>query len=260
MDLNKVDKIIQYALTIAADNDFCGRELGRIHLIKYVYLADLAHSERNKGETFTGTPWKFHNFGPWSVEVYNRLKPACLSAGAERRAIPSAYKDEDFIRWSLENDALRKKLDEELPILITSSIQWAVHKFGADTNDLLNYVYLTKPMLNAAPGEFLDFSIAEEVIGDEQEQVSKQMSVKEQKRREAELKEVKAKIQQRLAQKKKASKKVTSVRPPRYDEIFMAGTEWLDSLAGSKIEEFKGEAFFSPDIWKSRSRFDPELP
>ena len=126
-------------------------------------------------------------------------------------------------------------------------IQRAVDKFGADTNDLLNYVYLTKPMLNAAPGEFLDFSIAEEVIGDEQEQASKQMSVKEQKRREAELKEVKAKIQQRLAQKKKASKKVTSVRPPRYDEIFMAGTEWLDSLAGPKIEKFKGEAFFLPD-------------
>lgn len=71
--------------------------------------------------------------------------------------------------------------------------------------------------------------------------------MKEKKRREAELKEVKIKIQQKLAQKRKASKKATSVRPPRYDEVFMAGTEWLDSLAGPKIEEFKGEAFFLPD-------------
>ena len=260
MDLNRVDKIVQYALAIAADNDFCARELGRIHLIKYVYLADLAHSERNRGETFTGIPWKFHNFGPWSVEVYKRLEPACLSVGAEKRGIPSTYKDEEFIRWSLENDALRKKLEGELPIPITSLIQWAVHKFGADTNDLLNCVYLTKPMLNSAPGEFLDFSIAGEEMGNEQKQGSKELSVKEQKRRESELKEVKAKIQQKLAQKRRASKKTTSVRPPRYDEVFMAGTEWLDGLAGSKIEEFKGEAFFSPDIWKSRSRFDPELP
>ena len=54
MDLKKVDKIIQYALAVAANEDFCNRDLGPIHLVKYVYLADLAYAERNKGETFTG--------------------------------------------------------------------------------------------------------------------------------------------------------------------------------------------------------------
>ena len=42
MDISRVDKIIQYSLLIAGDeDDFSDRQLGPIHLIKYVYLADL---------------------------------------------------------------------------------------------------------------------------------------------------------------------------------------------------------------------------
>lgn len=259
MDPNKVDKIMQYALIVAVDNDFCHRELGRIHLIKYVYLADLEYAGRNKGETFTGTRWRFHKFGPWSVEVYKRVEPACLSVGAERKAIQSKH-DDDFIRWHLTSDAFRNALENVLPITITSSVQWAVRRFGSDTYDLLNYVYLTKPMLNAAPGEFLDFSIVAEGSVVEHEEKVEKPTPKEKKRRDAELKEVKNKIQQKLSQKMEVSKKTLSIRPPRFDEVFFAGTDWLDSLSGPEIEEFKGQASFSPEIWKSRSRFESELP
>lgn len=97
MDTGRVDRMIQYALSVAAGEDFCNRELGPIHLIKYVYLADLAHAERNKGQTFTGTPWRFHHFGPWDMEVYKRIEPACSVIGAEKNRSPQNIKREIFI-------------------------------------------------------------------------------------------------------------------------------------------------------------------
>ena len=259
MDLEKVDKVVQYAIAVAAGEEFYNRELGPIHLVKYVYLADLAYAERNRGQTFTGSQWKFHHFGPWSLDVYKRLEPACSSVGAEKKSIPSAYREEDFIRWSLKDENLAELLEAKLPLTVTSEIKWAIRKFGIDTPSLLNHVYLTRPMLKAAPGEFLDFSLPEET-GPVEEKESEKLSNKDQKRRSKILREAKTKIQQRLAEKGKTAKTEFSIRVPRYDEIFFAGCEWLYSFSAEKIEEFKGEASFSPEIWKSRTRFDPELP
>ncbi len=42
MDINKVDLLLKYILAAAGEEDFGNREVGPIHLIKYVYLADLA--------------------------------------------------------------------------------------------------------------------------------------------------------------------------------------------------------------------------
>lgn len=262
MDRSKVDKIIQYALAVAGDQDICDRELGPIHLIKYVYLADLAYAERNKGESFTGTIWKFHHYGPWSVDVFNRIEQACEAVEAEKRAIPSQYSDNDFIRWSVKNGSLRDAVARDLPITITSAVQWSVRTFGADTYSLLNHVYLTKPMLRAAPGEVLDFSPLEEEGSGfvESKEEIQELSKKGQKRKEAKLKETQRKIQEKLALKRKATPGNISVRPPRYDETFFEGCRWLDSLAGPEAPKLEGEAHFTPDIWKSRSRFDPDLP
>ncbi len=53
---SRVDLLLQYALLVAGEQDeFLDRQLGPIHLIKYVYLADLFHAKRNNGVTFTGT-------------------------------------------------------------------------------------------------------------------------------------------------------------------------------------------------------------
>ncbi|MBP1715981.1 MAG: hypothetical protein H6Q42_4184 [Deltaproteobacteria bacterium] len=257
MDIAKVDRIIQYALAVAAGEDFCNRELGPIHLIKYVYLADLAHSEKNKGKTFTGTPWKFHHFGPWDLGVHNRIEPACSHIGAEKKSIPSEHKEGDFFRWSVKNEGIETLLERDLPIDVTSTIKWAIRKFGSDTASLLNHVYLTGPMLKGAPEEFLDFSSPDQPELPEPP-MRQEMSKREQKRKSQEIKEAKNKIQQKLAERNKSSQRI-SVRPPRYDEVFFAGCEWLDSLAGGKIEELSGEAVFSSEIWKSRTRFDPEI-
>jgi hypothetical protein len=46
---------LKYILAAAGQEDYGNREVGPIHLINYVYLADLAFAERHGGETFTGT-------------------------------------------------------------------------------------------------------------------------------------------------------------------------------------------------------------
>jgi hypothetical protein len=42
MDINKVDILLKYILAEAEQEGFGNREVGPIHLGKYVYLADLA--------------------------------------------------------------------------------------------------------------------------------------------------------------------------------------------------------------------------
>ena len=68
--LSHIDLLLQYALLVAGEEDeHTDRQLGPIHLIKYVYLSDLAFAERNDGKTFTGVNWQFYKFGPWSQAV-----------------------------------------------------------------------------------------------------------------------------------------------------------------------------------------------
>jgi hypothetical protein len=58
-------------------------------------------------------------------------------------------------------------------------------------------------------------------------------------------------------QKLAAKKNNALVKPPitpRYDEIYIAGIEWLESLAGPRIMQGQQEVVFSEDIWKSPAR------
>src|SRR5690606_34954028 len=85
MDPDRVADVMTYALCVAAENDdWRERELGPIHLIKYVYLADLAHAEA-RGEGFTGAAWQFYHFGPWSPAVADCIDPTVSSLGASMR-------------------------------------------------------------------------------------------------------------------------------------------------------------------------------
>ena len=260
MDMNreKVDKIIQYALSVAAcEDDFRSRELGAIHLIKYVYIADLAYAERNAGQTYTGVIWQFYKFGPWAQEVYSRIEPACLFINADKKVF-NYNDDQEGIRWKASSD-ICDSLENDLSITVTSAVKRAVHNFGSDTSSLLNYVYLSRPMLSAAPGELLDFNISTLPPPLDKEAEKELISVKNQRRRTAELNEARIRIQQKLAEKKAAACRNHYIRKPRYDEVYLAGQEWLDSLAGPPITATNGEVTFSPDIWKSKSRFDPEI-
>ena len=111
------------------------------------------------GESFTGATWRFHNFGPWDNAVYERVEPAAGAINADIRKIESGYGDEDWIRLRCRDDYRLTQLERELPAVITSRLPREVHKFLGDTPSLLDHVYKTTPMINAAPQEVLDLSL-----------------------------------------------------------------------------------------------------
>ena len=255
MDIKRVDLLLKYVLAAAGQEDPGFREVGPIQLIKYVYhLADLAFAERHGGETFTGAPWRFHHFGPWSPEVYSRIEPVINEVGARVRQIPSSKAEDDIIRYSLVDEPLFNQLEPELPFILAVALKGLIHKFGDDTTSLLHHVYRTPPMLGAAPGEPLSFKKETFDEGDQPKVAGHVSDVVElyqtpsRKKRKADMKTLKEQIQAKLAEKKLKKEQTLPSRSPRYDEVFFEGVRWLDSLAGEPVEPQKGEITFSNTI------------
>jgi hypothetical protein len=271
MNVDRADLLLKFILAAAGQEERDERELGSIHLLKYAYLGDLAYAESHSGETFTGAPWRFYNFGPWSEELFARIEPAAESVGAEARRFSSAYSERDALRYSLADDGEYERLDAEIPAEIGRTLRSAIRRFHADTSALLHYVYATPPMLRAAPGEFLDFSKEHEesdehatflaapsdapsaAFAPENPSVPAPLSKTARRKK---LEALKKRVHERLA----AKRAVTPPPPPRYDDVFTEGVKWLDSLAGSDLETDSGEMIFSSDIWKSRGRREPGVP
>jgi hypothetical protein len=251
----RIDQVIQYALAVSRE------KLGAIHLVKYVYLADLKHSEEHGGETFTGVPWVFLHFGPWAPEVQNRVEPAALAIGAERTTFTTPKAEGEFVRYKLGDEALAERLRSTLPWEVTSTVRWAAKDHGGNTPSLLRHVYLTDPMLRAAPRERLDFTPRPRV---ETKPVASgtpepELSVKQLRARSAALQERKAEFQRKLREQQNRDRHLRpAYPPPKYDEVFLEGTEALDRLGGDAIESLEGEAVLDPGIWKSPSRSDPD--
>lgn len=265
-DSERIDRLIQFALLTAGQEDeYVDRWLGPIHLVKYVYLADLAHARTNEGKTYTGIPWKFHNYGPWDYPCFERIEPALAAINAEKKVISSQQFEDDYNRWCIKDSQLHDELQQKLPIGVAGAITKFVHQFGTDTNGLLHYVYKTLPMINAAPGETLDFTKELEAIkpppSDKEDDTCK-LTARQMKKRKAALKDIKSGLRAMLDKRRK-EKTSRPAEPafslPRYDEVFLQGLEDLDRMAGSAPEEGTYKVIFSDDVWKSKSRFDPEL-
>ena len=260
MDFAKIDLLIQFALLVAGqEEDFPDRQLGPIHLLKYVYLADLVFAAGNNGETFTGTPWVFHKFGPWSLEVHGRIEPALAAIGAIKTVFPSDFDDrKEWLRWQLCDEVLLEKVDKQLPVGIASSVRKYVHQFGKDTPSLLEYVYRTKPMIYATPREILDFTLTTTTLRDVEPTPvlrMKGLSVKKKKRFKEGIEALRKTHAERQATGRKKSQRFVNPMPaPRYDEVYFEGIDWLDSLAGPPLPEGKKEAVFHNSVWQSSTR------
>lgn len=258
-DPNKIDQLISYALAVASQEDFGNRELGPIHLIKYVYLADLAFAETHAGQTFTGVAWRFYHFGPWSEEVYERIEPTVRQLGVTERKVQSRYAD-DALRWSLDDvPGLFERLDEGLPLGVARAVKQAVHRFGQDTSDLLHFIYTTPPMLKAAPGEMLDLTTenkaaAEELRTSGEPQLKEKLSKSAQKRRAEKVKALRERAAVKLKEALERRRLAYPTPEPRFDEVFLKGAEWLNQQVGEIIQPEQGEVVFSADLWKSRAR------
>jgi hypothetical protein len=267
MDLLKVNLLLKFSLACAGQNDeVFHRQLGPIHLIKYVYLADIYYAERHNGQTFTGVPWKFYHYGPWSLNVYQQIEKAIEEIGAEIKKISSVRFDNDTIRYVKRDDRLYDNLEKQIPLEIVGPLIKAIRTFGDNTSDLLHYVYITPPILGAAPNEELDFllliksdtSILKPNEDDAVNNNLEQMSKTKRKKLELDRQEKKVSIRKRLAEKHR-TKRVAPPTPPVYDDVFYQGLDWLDSLAGEPISECEGKIFVSDEIWKSDARKEHDI-
>ena len=256
-DPSHADLLLQYVLLAAGAKDKqIERQLGPIHLIKYVYLADLAYAQRNQGKTFTNAQWQFDKFGPWSQEIRERIEPALLDVGADKKPSSSKYEDkDDAIRWSLSNERLLNEREWKLPTDISLYLKRYVGRFGQDAPSLLEHIYSTKPMLSAAPNEHLDFSLAvENAPSAEPEPRPLRMDNLSEKKKKK-LKERMHALQEKQRNKKpKALKLVPLVKNPRYDAVYAAGIAWLDDLSGQPLTLGEKAAEFSDDVWQSSTR------
>ena len=259
LNYNRLDLLLQYIIAVAGQNDPYDRELGMIHLIKYAYLADLTYASQHNGETFTGLPWKFHHFGPWSVECFQRIEPALTSIGATQRTIKSE-KYNDFVRWFVDDDDLFDSIGNQMDLTVMGAVQEYIRMFGTDTYGLLDFVYKTKPMLAAAPGELLDFKVAVSVKKTfENDEPEVELTVRQKKLHRQKFQAFKEKLNKQLEQQVKNNRSRTCQLPPRYDDVFFEGLAQLDAAAGNLPVEGEYIATFGEEIWKSKARHDPEL-
>lgn len=262
LDRDKTERILRFALLSAGEEDIpFERQLGPIHLLKYVYLADLAYAKRHQGEPYTGAEWRFHKFGPWCYDVHQAIDPALRSVGAERRDFRSDFGSEDWVRYSMRNRQMLSDEGRHLPPAITVALKRDVHRFGGDTASLLDYVYKTAPMLNAAPSEMLDFSIAAQqpsvAPGDAQETRFGKLSAKRKKALAKRLSGLRERVRVH------GSEPIELVDPApnaEYDEVFWDGVAWLDELAGPMPAEGDLVAEFSNDVWHSPARGEGDVP
>lgn len=253
-DIKKIDLIIQYALLVAGEeDDIFNQQLGPIHLIKYVYLADLFFARRNDGVTFTGVDWQFYNFGPWSQAVNARVEPALSAIMATKNTFESNYGDEDWHRWNLRDERLLEEKRRALPAAITLRLDREIHKYLKDTPSLLDFVYKTQPMVNAAPNELLDFAHVCEKK-EEFEEVPLRMPTLSNNKRKLFSEKMSALRQEFQNRKSKKQKLVNPEPHPKHDEILEGGVKWLESLAGDEFSEKKLIAKFDPEVWKSITR------
>lgn len=272
MNIGRVDTVLTFALSTAGQNDRGERRLGAIHLLKHVYLGDLAYAERHEGETFTGAPWRFHRFGPWCEEVFVRIQPVVGGLGAVEHRFQSSKAEGDFVRWELEEDdadRLFVRTENQLPDEVRRAVNHAVRTFGDDTKDLLHYVYRTRPMLRAAPGERLNFA----VIGEPEAEMDAPLApdhpvsaavdvpvALSKRKRAAALQGLRERVRRALTEPRLPNPLPAPVPAPRYDEVFADGVSWLDALGRESTEGEAGTLHFSDTIWRSRGRRDPGIP
>lgn len=262
VDSGRIDLVIKFALAAAGREEYQSRELGPIHLVKYVYLGDLGYSDVHPGTTYTGILWRFHHFGPWAEEIFLRIKPVVEELGATEKKVGSPKYADDFYRWSVNDDPLYEELYALLPLPVSAAIKSAIHAFGNNTAELLHHVYRTRPMLKAAPGELLSFDSPKKVSEPTESppKAGAPLTVKQRNQHKEALRKLSETVETRLERSIAERRRHKSYTPPRYDQVYFEGLEVLDRLAGAPIGEESGVIEVTKEIWKSPFRTEDEIP
>ena len=122
-------------------------------LVKLVYLVDV-ECWRKLGKSATGLEWRFHHYGPYSVELERNINDnAFLHISGNRR---SGYGFSISSEWRDIHAAFNAHFEPTVRRIANGVVmQWGLE----DLETLLEYVYFeTEPMQEARRGETLDFS------------------------------------------------------------------------------------------------------
>lgn len=159
MDITKVTTLVQALLNFAQEQGSSGLTI--TSLTKLIYLADVYYARKNNGETYSGTEWKFHHFGPYSFQLSETIEKKIPNVQVE--AGETRDQGHSFKLIKLSDYAKTATMeDTKLGIGITSALQSNVKNFSGNLNSLLEYVYFhTEPMEGATPGDKLDFTKCE---------------------------------------------------------------------------------------------------
>jgi hypothetical protein len=251
MNEQKTTAVFRYALAVVSESeDPLSRQLGPIHLIKYAYLVDVEYARFNRGETFTGIEWTFHNFGPWSIAANALIAASLCVNGIRATRRPSDYGKDDWVRWEMDASKAQE-FDAGLPLDIRGTLDKYVRQFGSDTYSLLHYVYTTYPILRAAPGETLDFGPpATETPARNERFVPLMDRLPRQKKTElsAKMSELRTRFQARHANVRRA------VVRERHDADFSEAAAWVNSLSGPAFPDGESQVEFDAAVWKSEAR------
>lgn len=259
MDADRVDLLLKYILAVAGRQDRENRELGPIHLVKYVYLADLAHAERHAGETFTAARWRFHHFGPWCQDVFARIEPVVREVGATERIFSHPGSDDDRKRWTLDDEDVLREVEPKVPLEVAGPLRRWIREHAADTRELLRLVYTTRPMLLAKPGDTIKFTAGVATPSPAPPPEEQPLSASARRRRRARLDAIREELKRRFAERKRPAHEPDP--PPRYDEVFIEGQRWLDSLAGEPLPEGSADLVVDGSLWAARATdADTEVP
>jgi len=151
---NNILKLIQFIVCYATQHEI---KLTTVRLVKFLYLADYYHARYSGGETITGFPWRFVNYGPYCREAMEVIDKAVNAEMILKKEYTGRYSGEYNI-FLCEED-VTYQLKELFPPEITSNLQRDIKKLGDDTAALLDYVYFeTEPMIDVKKGDILNFS------------------------------------------------------------------------------------------------------
>ncbi len=258
MHLDRLTQIIRFALARALREDHGFGDLGMIHLIKLLYLSDLAFARSHAGETYTGIPWVFYHFGPWEKDAWGACVSVLDSPDIEKRvAVGSAFERTTFrLTDPGEADEINAELERLLPSEVTRAVVSAVHEFGTDTRRLLHHVYTTEPMRAAIPGASISFDGLEAFAPYPVVPLVPAPTLSKTQQNKADA--AKAKLRDSIAAKAAARQAARVIPMPVLNERELVALEELNRLLSEDEDpaptDLHGELTFSPELWGSDFR------
>lgn len=128
-------------------------------LVKYVYLLDWLHASEAGGQTYTQAAWTFSNYGPYAVQVAERIER--LADIGVLQKYEGEHRDREYSQYWLGEYPIGPELSEVgLSPLTAFHLQSVFRKTSNDLPSLLDYVYFdTEPMKLARPREQINFGL-----------------------------------------------------------------------------------------------------